>query len=167
MNGGTDTDDLRIGTAERDLATRLLSDHFAQGRLSVEEYEDRAGRALAARTRRDVRPLFGDLPAPHPPYLTDGEPGTAAAAATTTLTPAPPAEMASAEVSDRSAVAAGVLQIVLPCGIGRFYSGHTRLALLQLIVTVLTFGLGAVWPMVDGILLLIHGGTDGRGRRLT
>jgi hypothetical protein len=40
------------------------------------------------------------------------------------------------------------------------------LALAQLFVTLFTFGIGAIWPLIDGILLLINGGTDSYGRTL-
>ncbi|WP_233357087.1 TM2 domain-containing protein, partial [Saccharomonospora iraqiensis] len=69
--------------------------------------------------------------------------------------------------SGRSAVVAGILQLVVPFGVGRFYTGQTGLAVAQLLVTLLTFGLGALWPMIDGILLLVNGGVDGDGRPLS
>lgn len=72
-----------------------------------------------------------------------------------------------APYSDKSKVAAGVLQLFLGgAGIGRFYTGHTAIAVAQLIVTLVTFGLGAVWGFVDGIVLLASRSTDSRGRPL-
>ncbi|MEY7971040.1 NINE protein, partial [Saccharomonospora xinjiangensis] len=115
---------------------------------------------LTARTRGDVRPLFADLPEPHPAFLTAATPAVVAPA------PTPAADLTTPEPSDRSAVTAGVLQIVLPFGAGRFYTGETRLAVLQLLCVVITFGMGALWPLIDGIVLLTQGGTDGRGRTL-
>jgi hypothetical protein len=50
--------------------------------------------------------------------------------------------------------------------VGRFYTGHIGLAVAQLFVTLLTLGVGAIWPFIDGILLLANGGTDSHGRRL-
>jgi Domain of unknown function (DUF1707) len=61
--------DLRIGTEERELALRALGEHFAAGRLRVEEYEERAGAVVAASTRSELGALFGDLPPPHPAFL--------------------------------------------------------------------------------------------------
>ncbi|MCE0766785.1 NINE protein [Pseudonocardia kujensis] len=49
---------------------------------------------------------------------------------------------------------------------GRFYTGHTGIAIAQLIVTIVTFGLGAVWGFVDGIVLLAGRSTDAQGRPL-
>jgi TM2 domain-containing membrane protein YozV len=69
--------------------------------------------------------------------------------------------------SDKSKVVAGVLGITLGgFGAGRFYTGHTGIAVGQLIVTLVTCGLGAFWGLIDGILLLINGGTDAQGRVL-
>jgi Domain of unknown function (DUF1707) len=62
--------DLRVSQAERDEVVALLAGHFADGRLTVEEYEERVEVALAARTGRDLEPLLEDLPAadaPPPP----------------------------------------------------------------------------------------------------
>jgi hypothetical protein len=67
---------LRIGDAERSGAVEALGEHFATGRLTHEEYDERATRALQARTAADVAPLFADLPAPYPPVLT-GRPAPA------------------------------------------------------------------------------------------
>ncbi|ABK53239.1 protein of unknown function DUF1707 [Acidothermus cellulolyticus 11B] len=53
---------LRIGDAERDQAIELLGRHFADGRLTQEEYEERLSAALRARTRADLTALFSDLP---------------------------------------------------------------------------------------------------------
>jgi DUF1707 SHOCT-like domain len=59
--------DLRVSQAERDEVVALLARHFADGRLTVEEYEERVEAALVARTGRDLEPLLDDLPAADPP----------------------------------------------------------------------------------------------------
>ena len=53
---------LRIGDAERDRAIAALGDHFAAGRLSTEEFEQRMDQAIKARYNDDLEPLFVDLP---------------------------------------------------------------------------------------------------------
>jgi hypothetical protein len=53
---------LRIGDAERDRAIAELGDHFAAGRLSTEEFEQRVDQAIKARFNDDLDPLFVDLP---------------------------------------------------------------------------------------------------------
>ncbi|NGP03950.1 DUF1707 domain-containing protein [Rhodococcus sp. 14C212] len=57
-----DSPEVRIGTAEREQAQRLLGEHFGAGRLTLTEFEDRSGRIAAAVTRRDLALLFTDLP---------------------------------------------------------------------------------------------------------
>jgi hypothetical protein len=53
---------IRVSDAERDQAIAELSEHFQAGRLTQEEFEDRSGRALRARTGSDLGELFADLP---------------------------------------------------------------------------------------------------------
>jgi hypothetical protein len=55
----------RIGDAEREAAVSALGEHYAAGRLTKEEYDERAGVAFTARTESELRPLFVDLPLPH------------------------------------------------------------------------------------------------------
>jgi hypothetical protein len=54
--------ELRIGDAERDAAVTALGEHYAAGRLTRQEYDERSDLALRARTDSDVRHLFVDLP---------------------------------------------------------------------------------------------------------
>ncbi|MFG1927442.1 NINE protein [Cryptosporangium sp. NPDC048952] len=69
--------------------------------------------------------------------------------------------------SDKSKLIAGLLGILLGSfGAGRFYTGHTGIAIGQIAATWLTCGLGALWPLIDGIMILVNGGTDAQGRPL-
>ena len=68
--------------------------------------------------------------------------------------------------SDKSKLVAGLLQILIPLGIGRFYIGDTKTGVWQLLVTVLTCGLGALWPFIDGIMILATDSKDAQGRPL-
>jgi hypothetical protein len=56
-------DSLRVSDAERDVTLKALNERAAVGRLTLDELEERAGRALAARTRGDLAALTSDLPA--------------------------------------------------------------------------------------------------------
>lgn len=58
--------DLRIGDAERDETTRQLRECFAQGRLTMDEFNDRLGQALAATTQPELDRLTYDLPPTRP-----------------------------------------------------------------------------------------------------
>lgn len=65
-----DPADLRIGDAERESATTELGDHYAAGRLDHDEYSERLDAIWAARTRRELDPLFVDLrPVPARPAV--------------------------------------------------------------------------------------------------
>jgi hypothetical protein len=54
----------RIGDAEREAAVTALSEHYAAGRLTKEEFDERSDQAWAARTAAGLWPLFADLPRP-------------------------------------------------------------------------------------------------------
>lgn len=54
--------ELRISDADRDAAVEVLGEHYLAGRLTKDEYDERAARAWAARTASQLRPLFADLP---------------------------------------------------------------------------------------------------------
>lgn len=69
--------------------------------------------------------------------------------------------------SHKSKLVAGLLQILLGgFGVGRFYTGHIGIAIAQIAVTIVTCGIGSLWGLIDGILILVNGGTDSEGRRL-
>jgi DUF1707 SHOCT-like domain/TM2 domain len=137
-------DSLRIGTLEREDAVRVLGVHFVEGRLPVDEYQRRVDVALEARFLGDIRELFDDLPPPYPQVLRSISKGE--------------------RLSDRNQYVAGLLQLLLPFGAGRFYIRDKELAVLQLITAF--FVVGMVWCFVDGFKLLVFGGHDGNGLRL-
>ena len=56
--------ELRIGDDEREAAVTALGEHYAAGRLTKDEFDERSARANAARTRSELWPLFTDLPHP-------------------------------------------------------------------------------------------------------
>ena len=64
MSGYTNPElpDQRLSDAEREAAVGHLAAAQAEGRLTAFEYEERAATARAAVTRRDLAPLFSDLP---------------------------------------------------------------------------------------------------------
>jgi hypothetical protein len=60
-------DDLRASDAERERVVSHLRTHAGEGRLSVEELDERVGRVYAATTRADLAKLTADLPKPRRP----------------------------------------------------------------------------------------------------
>ncbi|MGJ9423457.1 TM2 domain-containing protein [Aeromicrobium sp. CF3.5] len=65
--------------------------------------------------------------------------------------------------SDKQKLVVGLLQILVPLGIGRIYAGHVGLGVGQLVLTILTCGIGAIWPFIDGIVTLTGDPRDGNG----
>jgi uncharacterized protein DUF1707 len=57
------TEQLRVGDVERDEVTSALHEHFAQGRLTRDELDERLSATLSARTVGDLRKVTRDLPA--------------------------------------------------------------------------------------------------------
>jgi hypothetical protein len=53
---------LRIGDSERDATVAELQEHFAQGRLTLAEFNQRVDAVLAAKTQRDLDQIMSDLP---------------------------------------------------------------------------------------------------------
>ena len=70
-------------------------------------------------------------------------------------------------LSDKSKLTAGLLQIFLGgFGVGRFYLGYTTIGVLQIVVTIVTCGVGSIWGLIDGIMILIGNVPDPQGRML-
>ncbi|MET9416291.1 DUF1707 domain-containing protein [Streptomyces klenkii] len=56
--------DMRASDAERERIAEALREAVAEGRLTMEEFEERLEAAYKARTHGELEPLVGDLPAP-------------------------------------------------------------------------------------------------------
>jgi uncharacterized protein DUF1707 len=66
---------IRVGHRERDAVAAVLQDAAADGRLSMDELDDRLGAALQAKTYADLDPLVADLSVELPSQtLTGGRP---------------------------------------------------------------------------------------------
>ncbi len=57
-------DRIRVSDTDRDRVTARLRDHFAEGRLTPGELDERISAALSARTFGDLRHVMADLPGP-------------------------------------------------------------------------------------------------------
>jgi Domain of unknown function (DUF1707) len=57
-------DRIRVSDADRERVTARLRDHFAEGRLTREELDERVSAALNAKTVGDLRRVMADLPGP-------------------------------------------------------------------------------------------------------
>ena len=57
---------MKASDSDRDAVVSDLGEHFQAGRLTDGEFDERTGRALAARTLGELRDLLADLPATQP-----------------------------------------------------------------------------------------------------
>lgn len=56
----------------------------------------------------------------------------------------------------KSRIVAGLLGIFLgPWGVHRFYLGYAGIGVVQIVVTIVTFGIGGLWGIIEGILILV------------
>lgn len=73
-------------------------------------------------------------------------------------------------LSDKSKLVGGLLQLiglVGLVGIGRIYLGYTGLGVAQLVVGLVTCGVGAIiWGIIDAVLILTDQVRDPQGRPL-
>ena len=72
------------------------------------------------------------------------------------------------DTEPKSRLLAGVLGLLLGgLGIHNFYLGNTTRGVIQILVTCITCGIGAIWGFVEGILILCRQiNSDGYGRPL-
>jgi hypothetical protein len=68
--------DFRVSDAEREVVAEQLREHFAQGRLTLDELQDRLEAAFAARMRSELDGVTADLPHVRP--VLPSSPGRAA-----------------------------------------------------------------------------------------
>jgi len=61
--------DLRVSDADRDRALSELNEAFQEGRITADEFDDRSGRVLRARTGGELRALLADLPREQVPAM--------------------------------------------------------------------------------------------------
>lgn len=69
--------------------------------------------------------------------------------------------------SDKSKLTAGLLELLALLGIGgigRFYIGDTGIGVAQLLTGLC--GIGLIWSIVDGVLMLVGSVNDPQGRPL-
>lgn len=68
----------------------------------------------------------------------------------------------------KSRTVAGILGILLGgWGIHQFYLGDTKAGIIRIVVTLITCGFGAIWGLIEGIMILIGKiNTDAQGNPL-
>jgi hypothetical protein len=107
--------EMRASDADRDAVLSELSEHFQEGRLTAEEFDERAGQALAARTHGELRNLLRDLPA-------------------ATSSPAPPQRRSWPALLPVAALAGIAIAVAISVGVAHHRPGFLWLLLLVLFV---------------------------------
>jgi uncharacterized protein DUF1707 len=154
-------DRLRVGHAERDQVIETLKTAFVHGRLTKDEFDARAGGALAARTHADLAALTADIPAVPAADVTPRPAGQAA-----DVVAWPPALARSRPLAKASAVSGGLLafafglilfaaNVLDPEGLGNPYHPWSRLC-----------AGAAIFTTIAALMIFVHGvGTSVEQRR--
>ncbi len=84
-------------------------------------------------------------------------------------TPVSPAVPKNTNPNAKSRIVAGLLGIFLGgWGVHNFYLGNNSKGAIQIVVSLLTCGIGALWGFIEGILILCGNiNTDANGVELT
>jgi len=64
----------RVADADRDRTVTLLREHVVEGRLTLDEFSERVGLALEAKTRGELEAVMVDLPVTQPPPTAEIQP---------------------------------------------------------------------------------------------
>ena len=125
MTGNYLPAEMKASDSDRDAVVSDLSEHFQAGRLTAGEFDERTGRALAARTWGELRDLLADLPATRP-----GPPA--------------PATRSSSARPGRPSVRIALPPIAVLAGIG---------IAVAVLVNVADAGWGFIWLLLPGLLI--------------
>jgi hypothetical protein len=124
---------MRVSDAERQAVADRLAVHYGDGRLDQEEFDERVGRAMSAKTRADLAGLLDDLPEAAPSAADAGAAG------------APGIQARPADGTTATA--------------RRHRHGHPVIALAIIAIIVLSFGHAIAWFVAPwlwvGIIVLI------------
>ena len=119
--------EMKASDSDRDAVVSDLSEHFQAGRLTAGEFDERTGRALAARTWGELRDLLADLPATRP-----GPPAPA------------PATRSSGARTWQPSVHVALPPIAVLAGLG---------IAVTVLVNVPHVGWGFIWLLLPGLLI--------------
>jgi hypothetical protein len=150
---------VRAAHADRERAIDVLKAAFAEGRLDMDEYADRVGRAQTSRTYGELGELTADLPVGPLGTLPSGLPGTPPAGYQLVPVQSVPVEPASVQlVPARSAAA------LVPAAQRRETSG---LALVSILAGLASFIFPVMFLAVPAAMAfgLMALAATGRGRK--
>jgi hypothetical protein len=98
-------DDQRVSDADRDHAVSELSEAFQAGRITADEFDQRSGQALSARTGKELTDLFTDL-------HKDNVPAARTAAGRPARSPRPAGTLIALGASGAAAISLAFLTLV-------------------------------------------------------
>lgn len=142
---------LRATDEEREAVARLIRSALDDGRLQLDELDDRLGAVYAAKTHGELGTVIDDIVPrrPHP-----------------AMAPEPVAYPPDPHASERTILPAFILCFFLGMfGAHRFYAGKVGSGVAMLVLTLTLFGIvvTGIWALVDLIVLAIGAFRDGRG----
>ena len=140
---------MRSSDAERESVAAMVRTAVVDGRLGLDEIDERLDAVFAARTHGELAAVIADI-VPAPPPIR--------------RMPAYAAEPTS-RVSDRTILPAFLLCFFFGIfGAHRFYAGRTGSAVAMLVLFFLTLGVvPAFWMLIDLIILGTSSFRDGQG----
>lgn len=65
FNSSPYSDSVRLSDADRSDAIAALGQAMGEGRIDMQEFDERCQAVAEAKTRKDLRPLFADIPGPN------------------------------------------------------------------------------------------------------
>ena len=143
---------VRVGDADREAVAAQLREHFADGRLTLEELNERLDQAFAAKTKADLNTVLRDLPQAARPATGLPYGGTAWQG------PAWPGPMATRPGQDYGNGWGGSRQ---PRGSGAFAPLMGMVWLFVILGSVILFG-GLRWRQAAGARLVPRGTCAGQ-----
>ncbi|HEX5994511.1 MAG TPA: DUF1707 domain-containing protein [Jiangellales bacterium] len=146
---------LRANDAEREAVADVIRHALGDGRIQMDELDERLGAAYGAKTHGELSAVIDDI-VPHRRWPAPVQPRTAAVV---------PVD----EASDKLVLPAFLLCLFFGMfGAHRFYAGQIKTAVTMLVLTLIAIGapVTAIWMLVDLVVLGVGSFRDGRGRRM-
>ena len=99
-----DPDQIRISDDDRHRVAEVLREAAGEGRLDLEELDERLEAAYAAKVYGDLVPILADLPGSHPPAVADAQQSVARSSGSTVPAPRYDSSVAIMGASTRKGV---------------------------------------------------------------
>lgn len=146
---------LRATDAEREAVAGIVRSALDDGRIQLDELDDRLGAVYEAKTYGELSVVIDDIVPRSPQPLPQPRPAQVVV----------PAD----EASDKLILPGFLLCLFLGMfGAHRFYAGQTKTAVTMLVLTLIAIGapVTAIWMLVDLVVLGVGSFRDGHGRRM-